>query len=182
MNFIICGLDRLGKSTLINSIKNAKGFFTVIHRQKPEELQYYGNDALLKYQLACFNSDMRMLLAAEEYNIPIIFDRAWLGEAVYSGLYRNYNGNYVFDLELSNNIDRLTNTRLILLTEDFAHSKHFVDDGESFDITKREQEQQLFIDAFNKSTIANKKIICVTDPVTGQFRNKEDILKEALFN
>ena len=39
-------------------------------------------------------------------------------------------------------LDDLPDTRLILLTEDFSVSKHFVDDGESFDITKREKEQE----------------------------------------
>ena len=42
-----------------------------------------------------------------------IFDRGHLGEYVYSDLYRDYNGDYVFDLE-----DKLTkeDIKLVLLT------------------------------------------------------------------
>lgn len=194
--YIIEGLDRLGKSTLINGIKDRLGYHLHLHRQKPEWLDLYcppiidpqecKKQALKKYQVECFKQDMN-LIANSHYlgkqsnqNFNIIFDRSWIGEAVYAPLYRGYNGDYVFDLETQFNLASVSGLKLILLTEDFAHSKHFVDDGESFDITKREQEQQLFIDAFNKSNIKDKKIICVTDAVTGQFKSKSEILNQAL--
>ena len=110
----------------------------------------------------------------------IIFDRWHLGEAVYAPLYRKYDGNYVFDIEQRYDMGECHMVRLILLTEDFDASQHFVSDGDSFDDSKREQEQNRFIAAFNKSSIPDKRIICVTDPTTGNFRPAEDILKEAL--
>lgn len=201
--FIIEGLDRLGKSTLIKGIQNELGYHMQFHRQKPELLDIYLEDeyhsynsitvnedrkrsALHTYQIKCFVQDMNLIVHADSIGVGsgqnkfgIIFDRSWIGEAVYASLYRGYNGDYVFDLEQHFNIAK-SNAILILLTEDFAKSNHFDDDGESFDITKREQEQEAFIKAFNRSRIPNKKMICVTDPETGGFRNAHDILQEVL--
>lgn len=111
----------------------------------------------------------------------MIFNRSWLGESVYANMYRGYDGNYVFDLEKIAGIHTLQKTRLILLTEDFDVARHFVDDGESLGpIEKRAEEQARFIEAFNRSIIMDKRIICVTDPETGGFKSKDSILSEAL--
>lgn len=183
---MIEGLDRLGKDTLIRGILNEQGFHQVLHYSKPEVLDAYcfpnreeGDLQLAQrmYQTASFTTMFQIAKAA---GAPVIFNRAHLGECVYAPMYRGYSGDYVFNLESLMNIDKAEDLRLILLTEDFAAAKHFVDDGESFDTTKREQEQELFIAAFNRSIIKDKRIICVTDTATGGFRPKEDILKEAL--
>ena len=175
MKFIIEGLDRLGKSTLIEGIQNHLGYHEIIHYQKPKKLGFYGG-SLYEYQRASFRTMFQLL----DSHANIILDRAHLGEMVYAPIYRGYSGDYVLDLERVHRADKMVNVRLILLTEDFSTSKHFVDDGLSFDVSKREQEQNLFKEAFNKSIFSDKKIICVTDKVTGEFRSKEDILQEAL--
>ena len=204
--FIICGIDRLGKSTLISNIRQALGFFNVLHYQKPEVLAYYKNsiasdltffdsvgvpvDLLSNvqleleidkysryfYQLESFNQMMQIL----EGDGKFIFDRGHLGEYVYAPLYRGYEGDYVFALEDSACIDQFDDVRLILLTEDFEHSRHFVSDGQSFSDENRKKEQNLFKTAFERSMIADKRVICVTDPTTGQFRNPLEILEEAI--
>lgn len=198
---IIEGLDRLGKSTLIQGIKNKLGYHLQFHRQKPEFLECLRDsaseymedcsdaeikkEALFRYQLDCFRQDMNLITHSqylgpqsnEKFNI--IFDRSWIGEAVYSHMYRGYNGDYVFELEEDFNLHN-TNSILILLTEDFAHSRHFVDDGESFDISKREHEQTLFIEAFHKSIVPHKLMINVTDVKSGGFRDKNEILQTVL--
>lgn len=179
--FIVEGLDRLGKSSLIEGILDACGFYQVIHFQKPKLLSAYGQsadsraDALFNYQKRSFENLFEMVNS----NGYFIFDRAHLGEYVYSPLYRNYGGDYVFDLEHIYYLDLRADIRLILLTEDFSKSKHFADDGLSFDITKRDVEQQLFLDAFDRSIIRDKRNICVTDS-NGNFKPKEVILQEAL--
>jgi thymidylate kinase len=183
---LVEGLDRLGKSTLVESIQQELGYFQVIHFGKPQHLKFYeqkdnngfvstGESAYL-YQHASFDNMFRILNSTAR----VIFDRAHLGECVYSPIYRNYSGDYVYDLECYHGMDHNDSTKLILLVENMSISEHFVDDGLSFDITKRQQEQDLFEEAFHKSIIKNKQIICVTDPATGKFRSKEDILKEAL--
>jgi len=183
-NFLIEGLDRLGKDTLIDGLLNRYGYAEVHHRKKPLSLSFYNNFAtpnrsgLQLYQSSCFKHDMQLLKVSELCGIKNIFNRAWLGEAVYSNLYRGYDGNYVFELENECDLHKLQSTRLILLIEDFNTSKHFVDDGDSFDISKRVEEQDMFVRAFDKSLIKDKRIVCVTDFRTGQFKSKEQILEE----
>lgn len=186
--YLIEGLDRLGKDTLISGIQHKRGYHQVLHFSKPVMLNCYEpcptgmtaaemkSEALYKYQERSFRTMFSMLRDATYAHI--ICNRAHLGECVYAPLYRGYAGEYVFDIERSFMKDVHT-TRLILLTEDFKVSKHFVDDGLSFDITKREQEQNMFIAAFEKSGIADKRMICVTDQ-SGGFKPKEQILDEAL--
>lgn len=184
--FLIEGLDRLGKSTLTQNIQKKLGFHQMIHMSKPIKCEVYSgenelmvNGDLYRYQRECFKQMFHLL---NEPDYKIIFDRAHLGEAVYAPLYRKYSGDYIYELEQFYDMGhRLrADTTLILLTEDFEISKHFVDDGESFDITKREQEQEMFKSAFEKSIIKRKKIVCVTDQALGGFRKQEDILAEVL--
>lgn len=186
--YVIEGLDRLGKSTLIEGIMNRLGYYEVIHFSKPKMLDVYGLASLnggqvdrglqaFHYQSESFRNSM--LLANS--GARIIFDRWHLGEVVYSPLYRKYSGDYVFDLERACGLANNTNIRLILLTENFEISKHFVDDGESLGpMEKREEEQQMFIDAFNRSAIVDKRIISVTDPGLGGFKPKNWIIEDAL--
>jgi hypothetical protein len=122
---------------------------------------------------------MFRMMSTNVVGARIIFDRAHLGEMVYAPLYRGYDGTYVFDLERIYAMDCAFRVRMILLTEDFTISKHFVEDGQSFDPTKRQEEQDKFISAFNSSIIPDKRIVCVTDPSTGQFKEQQQILEEA---
>ena len=70
---------------------------------------------------------------------------------------------------------------MVLLVEEFGVSAHFVDDGNSLGGTeKRREEQRLFREAFDRSTISDKRIVCVTETATGGFRPTQDILDEAL--
>lgn len=185
--FAIEGLDRLGKSTLIEGIINTLGYYEVIHFSKPKKLAAYANTApvagvppsslqAFHYQQESFRNSMILAKGGGR----IIFDRWHLGEAVYSPMYRLYNGDYVFDFERAHNMDS-SDVRLILLTEDFGVSRHFVDDGQSLGtIDDREEEQNRFIAAFNRSIIRDKRIISVTDPGLGGFKPKDWILAEAL--
>lgn len=180
--YAIEGLDRLGKSTLVNGIRNKLGYYEVIHFGKPQNLAIYrgangGRVPVALYQEESFRNSM--LLANS--NARIIFDRWHLGEYVYAPMYRAYEGDYVFDLERRSGVDVNPNIRLVLLTEDFSISRHFVDDGESLGaIEKREEEQDRFITAFNLSGIKDKRIVCVTDPGLGGFKPESWILDEVL--
>lgn len=181
------GIDRLGKSTLIEGIQDVAGYYQVIHFSKPKRLAAYDNTGdvegvpranlqLFHYQQESFRNSM--LLARS--GARIIFDRWHLGEVVYSPMYRGYSGEYVFDFERAHHLDSAS-VQLILLTEDFGISRHFVDDGQSLGtIDKREEEQNRFIEAFHRSIIKNKRIVCVTDPALGGFKPKDWILTEAL--
>jgi len=187
-NIIIESVDRLGKDTLIRGIMNQAGYFQVVHYQKPEKLDCYlspgdrncDQNALEKYQYESFKNMFKLLSG----DVPLILNRAHLGECVYAPRYRGYEGNYVFELErefLYNQVIKSekfeSNTLLVLLT---TSSFDFIeDDGKSFDFTKKEEEQNDFIKAFNKSAMMNKIMIDVHDG-NGGFRPKADILKEVL--
>jgi thymidylate kinase len=175
--FLIEGIDRLGKSTLISNIQHKLGYHQVLHFSKPLKLECYG-DSLRAYQEMSFRNMFTMLSSPFS---RIICDRAHLGEDVYSPFYRQYPGDYVFELEHAFHVQENKNVRLILLTEDFETSKHFLDDGDSLGpITARAAEQARFVSAFEKSIIADKRAICVTDQGLGGFRTPRDILAEAL--
>lgn len=170
------GIDRLGKSTLIQNIKDELGFYQVIHFQKPQQLKCYKfGEQLFQYQYDCFKNSMVLAKSGAK----LIFDRWHLGEVVYSDAYRGYFGDYVFELEKEAQLQNCQNIKLVLLTEDFSKSAHFISDGESFDDSRREEEQNRFIEAFNKSILPNKQIVCVTAE-DGRFRSQLDILNEVL--
>jgi hypothetical protein len=183
--FLLEGIDHLGKSSLAQNIQARLGFHQVIHLGRPVISEAYSemgsiSDMLLEYQRRCCAQMFDMVSSADEFGHNFIFDRAHLGECVYAPMYRHYSGDYVFDMELEHGLHDSSRVKLILLTEDFSRSNHFVDDGLSFDPTKRESEQQMFIEAFNKSNIKNKRIVNVTDKSTGKFRSFDEITEEVL--
>jgi len=174
--FLIDGIDRLGKSTLIENLLNELGYHLVVHYGKPKKLTAYQPKHLhddspeRKYQEAC-NKEMFYMINA---GIKVIFDRTHLGEMVYAPLYRKYRGDYIYEYEKNADTDH---TRLILLTtSDFDIC---VDDGESFNFDNKVREQQSFLRAFCQSSIQDKVIIDVNDG-TGKFKSPERILREAL--
>lgn len=182
-HFLLEGIDRVGKDTLIGEIQRRHGYHLVLHYTKPLRLDCYtlrsDRSALQLYQEASFRNLFQLLRDAP--NAKIICNRAHLGECVYAPLYRGYSGEYVFEIEREFQAHELLHTRLILLTEDFDVSTHFVDDQKSLGSPqKRREEQMMFLQAFNASTLTDKRIVCVTDPNTGRFKSHDSILGEVL--
>lgn len=191
------GIDRIGKSTLIKNILNKHGYYEVIHFKQPKELAFYAEAARAQvdprerisqvpqaaraswlYQVASFKNSLFLTSAP---NAKLIFDRWYLGEAVYAPLYRGYSGDYVFELELGFGLDERHDIGLILLTVDFDRANHLVEDGHSLGgLERRQEEQALFIEAFNSSCLPCKRLVCVTDPVTGNFKPEQQVLEEAM--
>jgi hypothetical protein len=189
-SIIIEGIDRLGKDTLIKEIMNRLGYFQVIHYQKPEILDFILSDvrrlmdlpdeivndtvismAYKRYQQQSFLNMMKLLSS----DASLILNRAHLGEFVYSPRYRNYSGDYVFDLEKQS--ECLDTTLLIVL---HTSSFDFIeDDGLSFDFNKKDDEQMDFIRAFEKSNIKHKLLLDVNDG-KGKFVPKDRLAKIAI--
>lgn len=183
-HLMIEGIDRLGKDTLIKGILDRLGFFQMIHYQKPLLLSKYcqeakslksgqnvRSEALKAYQ---FNSFMTMFKLMRG-NTRILCNRGHLGEAVYAKRYRDYDGDYVFEIErmFKYQDGPLDHVLLVLLyTSDFSF---ITDDGLSLDVTKREEEQADFITAFNRSIIPNKLMIDVSNQ-RGNFKPAETIM------
>lgn len=199
--FIVDGVDRLGKTTLIRNLQDRLGPFVVVHSGKPPVLERFMNKSINSLSLdldataeqraqAVFQEEyfkQTMLMIQHNTDVKIIFDRLHLGEMVYSPLYRKVVPNAVMEFEKlcarPHGVQSLgggfTKTRLILLTEDFSKSRHFVSDGESFNDAAREEEQQAFLKAYQASCIEDKRIINVTG-ADGNFKPELEILLEAL--
>lgn len=151
-NLIIEGIDRIGKDTLVTGVLDKLGFMQVVHYQKPLALQFL-NGSFEAYQRASFYKMFLMLDQGQ-----MLLNRAHLGEVVYAPRYRKYDGSYVFELEASHPI-ALNNTMLVLL-----HTSSWVpitDDGESFDFSKKDEEQASFKEAWESSAITHKLMIDV---------------------
>lgn len=191
-SYIIEGIDRIGKSTLIDNILFHTGYHHVIHFVKPPETSYYSQKlssfGLInpiednvknrkrynqhQYQATSFEAGFELLSNPEQ---NFIFDRFHLGECVYAPRYRKYDSEYVFEIERKFHADRLSHVKLILLVT--SNWNIIEDDGKSFDFTQKEAEQQDFITAFHKSIFQNKKIIDVWQP-NGKRKSIDEIIYE----
>lgn len=172
LQFLIEGIDRMGKSTLIEGLQQELGYHLVVHYEKPKKLKVYQSafDPLLEYQRELYGQMFEMI----ERKMPVIFDRAHLGELVYAPMYRKYDVGYVHELEERANT---TSARLVLLTtSDFSFIQ---DDGLSIDFSRKEEEQAKFLAAFNSSKIQDKVLVDVSNG-KGNYRSAESILAEVL--
>lgn len=172
--FIVEGVDRMGKSTLIDGLLHELGYHLVVHMEKPKILSAYAdrNAPLLQYQMAAYQQMFR-LIDARGHN-RVILDRAHLGELVYGPLYRKYDAQYVLDMEKT---VPTHDCRLVLLTtSDFSFIK---DDGLSLDFSKKELEQDLFKQAFAASSIEDKLIVDVCNG-KGGYKTPDEVLSEVL--
>jgi len=176
-NIIIEGVDRLGKGTLIKGIQDQLGYFQHVHYQKPldlaclrtrtasrEDPDINKRAALRAYQEASFKQMFKFLAMPDS---RFIMDRAHLGETVYAPRYRKYDGSYVFDLErqylLNGDVDQAT-LLVLLHTSNWDFIK---DDGESFNFEAKEEEQNDFVRAFEKSIFTYKVMLDVHNGMGG---------------
>lgn len=202
--FLIDGIDRLGKSSLINMIQNELGYHLVIHYDKPRVLSSYLLDASLIKSAAPGESDygneytslpeqdLARRLYQEECNrimfnllttsASIIFDRTHLGEMVYAPLYRNYSGEYVYqnetDLIEAKPFTLKDDVRMILLIT--SNFEMLQDDGLSFNFANKEEEQNRFIEAFHRSQLPNKVIVDVHNG-NGGYKTFQEVFQEAIY-
>jgi len=202
--FLIDGIDRLGKSSLIKKIQEELGYHLVIHYDKPKLLpnlidtadcikraevsetdydESYRNLSIENLARRLYQEDAnRNMFKLLGTDMNIILDRTHLGEMVYAPLYRKYSGEYVYQME-QDLIDSKTYTfhddiRLILLTS--SNTEMLVDDGLGFDPSKKNDEQNLFIDAFNRSKLTNKVIVDVHNG-NGGYKTYEEVFNEAIY-
>lgn len=91
------------------------------------------------------------------YESVLILDRAHLGETVYSPIYRNYNGDYVYELE---NLVECPDKVLVITLVDKAENLVSREDGLSFstDIDKKNKEIDAFKEA-NSNTKFNSLLV-----------------------
>ena len=168
------GVDRVGKSSLIQNFQNKmvkifEGPYHVIHSQNFKSDGVTGES--LENHSHVYYSQQMDLWKTDPEECKFIFDRAHLGETVYSPLYRNYSGQYVWALERLHEL-ATDNVILILLT-DSAENLLRREDGESLsgaDLDKKRSEIEAFDKAFDDSLIRNKIRIDV-----GRYDNAEEV-------
>jgi len=154
---IIEGTDNVGKDTQQNLIIEKLNDL-VFHKVHYSSLPFKDDvDKHTKYSKKMYEDMFNMMELCKSSNINIIFNRSHLGETVYSPLYRNYSGDYVFDIEKKYTKSLRENLYLITLTND-PHTILKRDDGKSF--YGNEEEIKAEVDGFNRahrlSTIKNK--------------------------
>lgn len=156
MTLLIEGCDNVGKGTQIEYIKK----YVEEKYNCPVHYMHYSNIKGAKNIRAVSEELYKQMfeIVSKDYgNCLIICDRSHLGEAVYSPIYRGYDGDYIFDLEKE--ADLKTNVGLLVFTET-AENLIKRDDGLSFsiDIDKKNDEIARFKAAYDKSILIKKFI------------------------
>jgi thymidylate kinase len=157
---IIEGTDNTGKDTQqnliiekINNLVFQKLHYSSLPFKRDKEKH-------ISYSQKMYDDMFKLMMVSKDQDINIIFNRSHLGETVYSPLYREYSGDYVFDIE-KRYVNKLRQELyLITLTND-PHTILKRDDGKSF--YGNEEEVKAEVDGFNRahrlSKIKNKLLL-----------------------
>lgn len=155
------GLDRCLKDTMIDKVKNHISNADILHYSKPPN-----NVDKRKYQNEAFTRLFKVVSFYDNFmkGSSLLFNRSHIGEAVYSNLYRGYDGSYVFDLEREH-IHLMDKLHLITLIDTDVERYKMRSDGNSFS-NNFENENDLiidecyrFYDATIQSNIKNKIVL-----------------------
>lgn len=158
MIYIIEGLDRCGKTSFIDVLRNQikSPYIFTIHSTKPPSNVNYEEWSKKYYT----NLISRIVNLSLQGNI-IILDRSWIGEAVYGPIYRNTNIPLsYFDSFIKDHVHLFK----LFLFIDSPENLISREDGNSLstqNIDKIKNEVELFKRAFDKSIIFdhNKHLI-----------------------
>lgn len=167
------GPDRCGKGTQLFRLQQR-----LARKGSPVHYLHYSafkleRDACIEYSEKVYEGAFKLINAAVANRQTLIFDRFTGGEWVYGHIYRNYEADYIYELEnkyVVSSDDVLKRTYLIVFT-DRAENLIARDDGLSFTsglgwdvaVQKKELELQRFYGFFERSQIKNKLYL----PITG---------------
>lgn len=152
------GLDNTGKDTQINNLKSylKNNQFHMFHYSAVKGLTA---EECIEYSKKLYDEMFELCEYAIQNDKNFIFNRAHLGEMVYGKIYRNYEGDYIYDIE-KNHKNILDKIYLIVFVDE---PKGCIDrdDGLSFstDINFKTYEKERFELAYTKSNIQNKILI-----------------------
>lgn len=160
LNIIIEGPDNVGKSTLIQNIKNHFNYFT-FHTLHYSAIKHNSNVESIQYSKKLYEELFNIMILNNNPNSGIICDRAHLGEMVYGPIYRNYSGDYVLDIEKNNITEELQDSLVLVTCYDEPENLINRDDGLSFstNINTKRDEINRFKDAHFKSIIKRKILL-----------------------
>lgn len=180
---IICleGPDRVGKSTqlklLLKYLLDEPTYvihFSGISGITSEQSRQYS------YKMYIDTFNMLNILNEDSLYRNIIFDRCWIGEYVYSPLYRNYSGEYIFDIEKKFEHTGILEKITLFTLVDEPESLIKREDGHSFSIEleNKKREIELFKEAHKKSIIKRKFFMNIHDL---RIEDVHRLIKEILF-
>lgn len=157
---IIEGTDNTGKDTqqnlIIEKINNL--VFQKLHYSSLPFKE--DKEKHILYSQKLYDDMFKLMLKCKDENINLIFNRSHLGETVYSPLYRQYSGDYVFDIEKLY-VNQLRKELYLITLSNDPHTILKRDDGLSF--YGNEEEVKAEIDGFNRahrlSKIKNKLLL-----------------------
>ena len=153
---IIEGTDNTGKDTqqnlIIEKINNL-----IFHKLHYSSLPFKDNkEKHISYSQKMYDDMFKLMVLSKDKDINFIFNRSHLGESVYSPLYREYSGDYVFDIEKKYTNQLRKELYLITLSND-PHTILKRDDGLSF--YGNEEEIKAEIDGFNRAHRDRKSVV-----------------------
>jgi thymidylate kinase len=168
MLLIVEGMDRCGKSTLVEHLR--KRYFTspnilVHHSSSPPKVEN-PNAWEIKHYESLFQSSQMLV---DDYFYDVIFDRFHLGAAVYGEKYRGANPADIYELDYRY-LRHYPEAALILLTDD-PEAISARDDGDSLEKSLHEYNETMsaFIEAYTVSSCMHKLHINISG--NGGFAN-----------
>lgn len=157
---IIEGTDNTGKDTqqnlIIEKINNL-----VFQKLHYSSLPFKDDkEKHISHSQKLYDDMFKLMMMSKEQDINIIFNRSHLGETVYSPLYRQYSGDYVFDIE-KQYVNHLRQELYLITLVNDPHIILSRDDGKSF--YGNEEEVKAEVDGFRRahrlSKIKNKLMV-----------------------
>lgn len=190
---IIEGTDNVGKGTLIKNLCNYYNYHNVTIRHCDKPPKNISTKEVLDFQFKVFVQEAKLINhifsmhnSLLYHDNIIIYDRFYLGEYVYSQMFRGADPEYVkqrlLEYEkfyLNYKDENGFKPYLVTLSADsnFILSK---EDGQSFsqNLEQKTKELELFKEVHEFSMIPNKLLVKVDNNEV--FRTKEDILNEVI--
>jgi len=166
--------DNVGKSTLIQNIKNEFNqtsfhalHYSAVKQKTAGSVQDYSSK--LYYQMF----DIMYNINREYQDSGVICDRSHLGEMVYGPIYRDYTGEYVLEIEENFMHDTFWDDVYLITLYDEPENLVNRDDGLSFttDLAKKKVEIDNFKNAHKKSNIKNKMLLNI------KYHNEDQAIK-----
>jgi len=167
MVYIFEGMDNCLKDTLIQLFRSNLSPQTQVLKYSSPPKAVLNPEQWQKAHLTDMFELLKTNLEGSSRNL--ILNRAHLGEYVYSPIYRGYEGGWIFDLEKAflrdSTFDKET-LKLFVFYDSDNLKLNLREDGNSLSDNKDEnldQERTRFLEAFEKSSIANKQLFNLSD-------------------
>lgn len=168
MIIIVEGVDGSTKSTQIQLIKNEfERRWKACHILHYANLKFDKNKELIESMSKKLYKSMFDIMKSHEFSNPfdiLILDRSHIGEVIYSPIYRDYSGDYVYEYEddyVKNYKYAADNTKLLLFTDtvkNILERDKARGDGLSFSLDPKIKKLELksFEAAVKKSKLIHK--------------------------